>query len=175
MSPQHNKLPATATGSATANQTSQLGASPSMLIRSIANMFWGLLMGLVMPPERHTQSTMLDVTRGLQLQSALRPSPLHPSLQPDMLAQAKRVPNNAPRLLASAIPITRDLLKACPAGQAARRARFANNGAQRMRGLCKPAALKMLPHLPRLRVDRDSSTLLRWPPCSTHPEAAFSE
>ena len=38
------------TGSAIANQDSQEGAPPTMDMRSIANMFCGLLIGLVMPP-----------------------------------------------------------------------------------------------------------------------------
>ena len=48
--PQHRALPAKATGRA-ANQESQEGAFPSMDMRSMANRFWGLLMGLVMPPK----------------------------------------------------------------------------------------------------------------------------
>ena len=39
-----------ATGRATANQAAQEGAFPPRDMRSMANRFWGLLMGLVMPP-----------------------------------------------------------------------------------------------------------------------------
>ena len=39
------------TGKAIANQASQDGAVPSADMRSIAKMFWGLLMGLVIPPK----------------------------------------------------------------------------------------------------------------------------
>ena len=39
------------TGKAMANQASQEGAVPSADMRSIAKMFCGLLIGLVMPPK----------------------------------------------------------------------------------------------------------------------------
>jgi len=45
------------TGSATANQESQLGGWPSMDIRSMAKMFWGDEMGLVMPPMLEARAT----------------------------------------------------------------------------------------------------------------------
>mmetsp|Transcript_19139 Transcript_19139/g.53589 ORF Transcript_19139/g.53589 Transcript_19139/m.53589 type:complete len:302 (+) Transcript_19139:1429-2334(+) len=45
------------TGSATANQDSQLGGNPSMDMRSMAKMFWGEEMGLVMPPMLDASAT----------------------------------------------------------------------------------------------------------------------
>ena len=49
--PQMMKAAIMDTGRETANQVSQEGAPPSRDICSIAKMFWGLLMGLVMPPK----------------------------------------------------------------------------------------------------------------------------
>ena len=49
-SAQMARLPRQATGSAAAIQESQEGGSPPRPISSMAKMFCGLLMGLVMPP-----------------------------------------------------------------------------------------------------------------------------
>eukprot|EP00955_Chlamydomonas_euryale_P016740 178667-Chlamydomonas_euryale.AAC.1 len=76
MSTQHTSTHIVATGSETANQDSQLGGCPSMLMRSIAKMFWGDEMGDVMPPM--LDASAMPMTR-LLAKELLGSSVLHES------------------------------------------------------------------------------------------------